>query len=345
MRGALRWVGAGALLAAAGGGLFASGPLAVALLAVMPPAALAFAFAGDLVAQRRRRFALASLPVALLALPSAWLGVDPAAATVAALGAAVTFATWLSTRSHPTFVRRAAALRDAVRGRPWRLALLGWAAFMIPTPLFPGAFVAFAYASTAFLTLAALLLALRYRARGALAFAVAFVFGVVIEAIGERTGIPFGAYVYTAPGPSIFGVPLLVPLGWFAFTLVAIAVAPAGRKRLLAPLALVAWDVGLDPLMVREGFWRFAEGPYFGVAYSNFVGWYLAGVLLVNLLLAIEPRLARDSLPDLRIAYVAQAALIGVGLAFFGLWQAGVIAAAAMLAVAGTSLWLERRRS
>lgn len=222
-----------------------------------------------------------------------------------------------------------------LRERPWRALLGVWAAAMIPTPLLPEAFALLAYLSTGALTLAVLAYALRrYGVRAWALFGVAFVFGVAIEVLGERTGVPFGAYTYLAPGPAILGVPLLVPLGWFAFTLIAIAVAPAGRARFLAPLALVAWDLGLDPLMVREGFWAFEAGPYFGVPWSNFVGWYVAGWLLVALLLRIEPRLAHEDAVDLRATFVAQAFLIGVGLAFFGLPLAGVVAAAAMLAVA-----------
>ena len=215
---------------------------------------------------------------------------------------------------------------------------------MIPTPLAPDAFVPLAYASTTMLVLAALVSLWGWiGARALLVFAASFAFGVGIEALGERTGFPFGAYTYTAPGPSVLGVPLLVPLGWFAFTVIALAVSPVGRARLFVPLALVAWDVGLDPLMVREGFWTFAQGPYFGVAWSNFAGWALSGFLLVNALLAIEPRLRAASFPDLRVVYLAQAFLIGGGLVFFGMPLAGLIAAVAMTSVAFAARAIERR--
>lgn len=234
-------------------------------------------------------------------------------------------------------IGRATDLVAAARRRPWRPLLAVWVLTMVPTPLVPTLFVPLAYVSTSALAAAVLVFALaRYGRRAWGLLAIALAFGWAIEVLGSRTGVPFGAYDYTAPGPALLGVPLLVPIGWFAFGLIALAVAPGRRAWWLAPLALVAWDLGLDPLMVREGFWAFARPDYFGVAWTNFVGWYVAGVVLVALLTRYEPRLlagAADDAGDLRAAYLAQAFLIGVGLAFFGVPVAGFVAATAMVLV------------
>lgn len=358
-RVALRLAGAAAALAAAGAGLLlregdTTRYLGMILLWAMPVVALQWGFGGDRLWVRAGPFAAAVM------LPTAWLwladrlaigwgvwwisetytvGVRPLGLPLEEalffLSASVLVAGGTLLCLDPATPDRLRGWAAGLRERPWRALLGVWAAAMIPTPLLPEAFALLAYLSTGALTLAVLAYALRrYGVRAWALFGVAFAFGVAIEVLGERTGVPFGAYTYLAPGPAILGVPLLVPLGWFAFTLIAIAVAPAGRARFLAPLALVAWDLGLDPLMVREGFWAFEAGPYFGVPWSNFVGWYVAGWLLVALLLRIEPRLAHEDAVDLRATFVAQAFLIGVGLAFFGLPLAGVVAAAAMLAVA-----------
>jgi len=243
---------------------------------------------------------------------------------------------------HPaSMARLRRMLHDASRA-PWRPLLVLWALAMVPTPLLPDFFAAFAYVSTAFLALAVLVYAWQRYGRVAIAlFAVAFAFGVAVEWLGERTGVPFGQYAYTAPGPAVLGVPLLVPLGWWAFAMVAIAVAPRGRALLVAPLALVAWDLGLDPLMVDQGFWAFAaEAAYYGVPLSNFAGWWLAGVALVVLLVRLEPRLADDQSGDLRAVFLVQAFLVGVGLVVFDLPWAALASTAAMLAVASTWRWL-----
>ena len=215
----------------------------------------------------------------------------------------------------------------------WKGAFALWALFMVPTPLLPDAFPVLAYLSTGFLALGVFGWALeRYGKKAFLLFGVAFGFGLLVEWFGKTFGVPFGSYSYTAPGPSLLGVPLLIPLGWWAFTLIAVAVVPWRGRLWLAPLALVAWDLGLDPLMVEKGFWRFAEdGVYYGVPWTNFAGWYVSGVVLVWVLLRLEPRLRAESSLDLRLVFLAQAFLISVGLIFFGLPVAGVVTLVAML--------------
>jgi lycopene beta-cyclase len=359
-----RWIGAAAALGGAGAGLLlwpteAGRYLGLILVWSMPVVAVQWAFGGDLLWRRRGLLAWS------VALPTLWLwwadrlaigwsiwwisphltvgwrpfGL-PVEEAVFFLVASTLVAGGLLLALDAATLPRLRALVASVRRRPWRALLAVWVLTMVPTPLLPGLFAPLAYVSTTALALAVLVYALRrYGARAWLLFAVSFVFGVAIEVIGERTGFPFGVYTYLAPGPTVFGVPLLVPLGWFAFTMVALAVAPAGRARWVAPLALVAWDLGLDPLMVREGFWAFERGAYFGVAWSNFAGWYVAGWLLVAWLLRLEPRLSDEVGGDLRAVYVAQAFLIGLGLAFFGLPVAGAVAALAMLGVASLGRW------
>jgi putative membrane protein len=228
----------------------------------------------------------------------------------------------------------------ARRGEAWRVALLGWGVAMVPAPLVPDAFPFIAYLSTGLLTLGVLGWALhRFGPRALAAFAVALAFGVAIEAIGTRTGLPFGRYEYTAPGPSLLGVPWLVPAGWWSFTLVALASAPVRGRAWLAPLALVAWDLGLDPLMVDRGFWTFARQDWFGVPISNFLGWYLSGLVLTWALQRLLPGMREERAPALRGVFAVQAFLIGFGLVLFGLPLAGLVAAAAM---AGYATWAWR---
>jgi lycopene beta-cyclase len=214
----------------------------------------------------------------------------------------------------------------------WKWLLLSWVIFMIITPLFPTAFATFSYASTLTLAIAVFGYVLETYGRKAwLLFVVAFGFGVAVEWLGKTTGFPFGGYHYTAPGPNILGVPLLVPLGWWAFSMIALLI-PSRLKLWLAPLALVVWDLGLDPLMVQQGFWSFnPKGIYFGVPLSNFLGWYISGFILVYLLMWLEPRLKQDTSPTLRFAFGVQAFLMGVGLAvFFDRPLAGFVTACAM---------------
>lgn len=311
-----------------------------------PVLALQWGFGGDLLL-RRLRLVLAAVTLPTLYL---WLAdrfaiadgiwwIDPASTLgVAPLGLPLEEAIFflvtnllvvfgMTVALDPEAARRLDRLRG-LRPRWWQLLLALWAVSMVPMPLFPDLFAPLVHVSTILLTAGVFGFVLeRFGRRAWSLFGVAFGFGLLVEWLGSTTGIPFGSYDYAATGPALLGVPLLVPLGWFAFSVVALAVAPAAYPRLLAPVALVAWDLGLDPLMVHHGFWRFAAGGvYEGVPFSNFLGWYLSGVVLVSLLLAIEPRLARMDGRALRLVYLIEAFMVGLGLAYFGLSLAAVTA-------------------
>ncbi|MES9538924.1 carotenoid biosynthesis protein [Actinomadura sp. NPDC000600] len=128
--------------------------------------------------------------------------------------------------------------------------------------------------------------------RAAGAFAAAVAIGYAAEWVGIRTGLPFGQYSYTSVlRPQAGGVPVIVALAWGGMGLAAHAVASAiapehGFVRWAAgAAALTAWDLFLDPQMLRLGLWTWADGgPYRGVPLSNFAGW-LAVSLLVMLVI------------------------------------------------------------
>jgi uncharacterized membrane protein len=111
--------------------------------------------------------------------------------------------------------------------------------------------------------------------------------GFGAELAGVATGRPFGHYAYSDRlGPRVGGVPLLAAAAWAMMARPAWVAAglldrrPA-RRVALASAALTAWDVFLDPRMVREGYWSWpGGGAYEDVPLSNFAGWLVtaAGV-------------------------------------------------------------------
>lgn len=120
----------------------------------------------------------------------------------------------------------------------------------------------------------------------------------LMEAIGVATGLIYGPYHYTERlGPRLLGVPFLIPLAWFLMAypsyLLAEALspqAPPTRRTLwvamLAGLIMTAWDLVMDPQMVRGGHWVWeVEGPYFGVPLRNFWGWWLTIFIAVTIYL------------------------------------------------------------
>jgi uncharacterized membrane protein len=124
--------------------------------------------------------------------------------------------------------------------------------------------------------------------------------GLLVEAVGAVTGIPFGRYTYTGSlGPALLGVPLVVPLAWVMMgwpAYLAGARLGAGTTRLaIAAWALASWDLFLAPQMVAAGHWRWSDpSPALpgvpAVPVSNYAGWLgVAAVLMVGLHAAAGP--------------------------------------------------------
>ena len=120
--------------------------------------------------------------------------------------------------------------------------------------------------------------------------------GWAAEALGSRTGFPFGAYDYTAAlQPQLFHVPLLIPLAWLMMLPPAWGAAQALSRRvaprwrtpafiILSALAMTAWDLFLDPQMVAWGLWEWQNpGGYFGIPWSNYLGWLLVSAAITGL--------------------------------------------------------------
>jgi putative membrane protein len=135
------------------------------------------------------------------------------------------------------------------------------------------------WAAPAFLWIAgAIALLSGVKQRRALLSAAAI--GFAFEAIGLRTGLPFGAYEYTGRlGFALLGVPVAIACAWmvlFAF------VRQYTAKPAIGAALLTATDLLIDPVASQVlGYWRWVTpGVYFGVPLLNFVGWFIAGVTL-----------------------------------------------------------------
>ncbi len=123
--------------------------------------------------------------------------------------------------------------------------------------------------------------------RGGLGALAAGGVGFGAELVGVATGRPFGHYAYSPQlGPQVRGVPILAAAAWTLMARPAWVTAGIIERRPvvrvpLAAGALTAWDVFLDPRMVREGYWTWpGGGRYEDVPATNFLGWFVtaAGV-------------------------------------------------------------------
>ena len=169
------------------------------------------------------------------------------------------------------------------------------------------------------------------------------VVAVLFEAVGLSTGFPYGGYSYSdALGPTLLGVPFLVPLAWLMLAwpswVVARRLAPGSRPVRVAVAAYVfaVWDVVLDPQMVQAGYWRW-HSPTPGlpgidaVPLTNLAGWLLAGLVLMTLVDLLVERTARPGPPRTGDA----APLLTLGWMVLG----GALAHAGWLGLPGSAAW------
>ncbi|MEO6570286.1 MAG: carotenoid biosynthesis protein [Ilumatobacteraceae bacterium] len=168
-----------------------------------------------------------------------------------------------------------------------------------------------------------------------------------IERLGCRTGLPFGWYRYTtALRPAVGGVPVVVPAAWFAMALPARETAHAAlgersnptRRILLGAVAMTAWDLFLDPQMVREGYWIWARaGRYRGIPASNFAGWLVTSIGVMAVLEVVLP--PADPVVDLVTEYTAMATMEAVAFSvFFRDRVVAAVGSVAMLPMAAVAL-------
>jgi uncharacterized membrane protein len=167
----------------------------------------------------------------------------------------------------------------------------------------------------------------------------------VVERVGTATGRPFGRYHYTPVlRPQLGGVPVIVPLAWFAMAVPARESAQAilagrgGRaaRISLGAAALTAWDLFLDPQMVHEGFWQWHRpGRYRTIPWTNYAGWLATSVAVMAALEALLPPDDEPADQALVAEYAFMATMETVGFAaFFKDRLVAIVGGSAMMPIA-----------
>lgn len=178
--------------------------------------------------------------------------------------------------------------------------------------------------------------------------------GLLAEAVGVRTGVPFGEYRYTGTlGPEVLDVPAVVPLAWTMMAYPLFLAARRLSRRLVALVGgfgLAAWDVFLDPQMVDDGRWVWLDpDPSLpgipDVPLTNYAGWLLVGVLMMGVLEALLPRTrASEAQPATLLFWTYAGSIVG-NLFWFGtpaVALAGGLAMGVVVLPYAWSLWQSR---
>ena len=159
-------------------------------------------------------------------------------------------------------------------------------------------------------------------------FAITLAFGWLVEVLGTTTQFPFGDYDYTdALGLTILAVPLVIPMAW---SMVAYPMLLAVQRlsttnvgvAIIGGWLLMAWDLFLDPQMVAEGYWVWNADVWSlpgidGIPLQNFLGWWLAGIVLMLILDRLPRKVANDSAPNTLLLWTYASNVLGAAV-FFG---------------------------
>lgn len=150
-----------------------------------------------------------------------------------------------------------------------------------------------------------------------IAFAISFALSLFAELAGTDTGYPFGPYSYSERlGYKILDlVPFNIPTSWFYLLVGCLAICgrllPAKDDAtskwwwaFVAGLVLTAYDVSMDPAMVKTRHWMWhprdfsQSGPvevllakpiFYGMPLTNWLGWLLTGTLVTRAMLVFVP--------------------------------------------------------
>jgi putative membrane protein len=182
--------------------------------------------------------------------------------------------------------------------------------------------------------------------------------GLLVEALGVHTGVPFGEYDYTGDlGVELLGVPVVVPLAWTMMAWPALVVGRTLARRvpvaLVGGVALAAWDLFLDPQMVDAGHWTWAHPdpglPLVpGVPLTNYAGWIVVSVLMIGTLHRLLDRHRGPSGPAAALYLWTYGSSVLAHVVFFGRPGSALVGGVAMGAVAlpfAYAMWTSARRS
>ncbi|XQW83893.1 carotenoid biosynthesis protein [Thalassotalea piscium] len=145
-------------------------------------------------------------------------------------------------------------------------------------------------------------------------FLITFVVSWTYETISILTGFPFGSYDYSAfLGQKIWLVPIQIMPSYFAMGYLTWTVAHVLLDKfdaklkdssvftvpLIASFLMVMWDLSMDPhraTMLKAWTWE-NGGVFFGVPFSNFLGWFLC-VFTIFQLFALYQRSQSEKFPE-----------------------------------------------
>jgi len=109
-------------------------------------------------------------------------------------------------------------------------------------------------------------------------FLAIFIFTIVIEAIGVKTGFPFGFYAYNNNHMQIglLDVPIFIGLAWFLITATTYRMT---QKLLPMVIIVVVIDLFLEVFAGSNNLWQWQDPTFLTAPYQNYISWgIIAGI-------------------------------------------------------------------
>jgi uncharacterized membrane protein len=125
----------------------------------------------------------------------------------------------------------------------------------------------------------------------------------------NRTSEFFRNKIFLAGVYPVDVIAVWILLKYLSFFLVSMLCASFGvhgiLKAVLSALALVSFDVLLDPVAVQMGAWKWKKaGWFFGVPWRNFLGWFLVGLATSLVFVNLTPKITGDTLMTVPVLIV-----------------------------------------
>jgi bisanhydrobacterioruberin hydratase len=127
----------------------------------------------------------------------------------------------------------------------------------------------------------------KFQLKMLLAFGFIFIFSFLVEAIGVKTGVIFGEYIYgKGLGIKVLETPLLIGLNWlmlvYCTKIIAEQISGDSTIQLFfAPFLMVIYDLILEQAAPLLNMWSWAGGK---IPVQNYISWYLLAFLFHLLL-------------------------------------------------------------
>ena len=115
-----------------------------------------------------------------------------------------------------------------------------------------------------------------------------FILTFVLEVLGSNYGIVFGQYDYTKLWKlQLFGTPLAIGLLWIMISICGWSLVQDLKtesktlKVILGAAAVTLYDVVLEQVAIRQGYWKWQNGV---IPLTNYLSWFLIAIITIGYL-------------------------------------------------------------